>query len=109
MKSCKKYTALFLLLVFAWALLPGPLLHEFFADHHDTACELQHDSSTAQVEATHTHCDIFTTNSPVYDAPRLVVFTQPIAEAGGEVVCALTQHYLRPLIGNTLSRGPPAA
>jgi len=76
----KKHIAFFLLLVFSWVLLPASLVHEVFADHVDTDCHFDHYASGSQVESIHTHCDIFKTNTPLYDIPKLavVVKSQPV-------------------------------
>ena len=74
MQKSKKPIAFFLLLVFSWVLMPAELTHEIFADHTDTDCHADHSTANAQVESIHTHCDIFETNTPIYDIPELAVF-----------------------------------
>jgi hypothetical protein len=77
MQKLKKHIAFFLFLVFSWVLLPASLSHEIFADHTDTDCHADHLTSGAQIESIHTHCDIFETNTPVYDIPQLVICSKP--------------------------------
>ncbi len=67
----KKYIAIFLLLVFSLVALPPSVLHSAFANHTDTAdnyCDYFHKDLGTHVESSHTSCDIFKTNTPVYNA-----------------------------------------
>ena len=67
----KKYIAGFLLLVFSLVALPPSVLHNAFANHTDTAdnyCDFYHKDLGTHIESSHTSCDIFKTNTPVYDA-----------------------------------------
>lgn len=77
MQKIKKHIAFFLLLVFSWVLLPASIVHEVFADHIDTDCHDSHSNSATQIESIHTHCDIFETNTPLYDIPQLTVCVKP--------------------------------
>ena len=78
MKWYKKHISVFLLLALTWVLLPGAFVHELFANHKDTVCEHDHSSDESNFESPHTHCDIFKTNSPIYDVPKLVSCVNPI-------------------------------
>ncbi|MEI8137470.1 MAG: hypothetical protein WCH21_09130 [Bacteroidota bacterium] len=77
MQKIKKHIAFLLLLIFSWVLLPASIIHEVFADHIDTDCHADHEKSGAQIESIHTHCDIFETNTTLYDIPQLVVCSKP--------------------------------
>ncbi|HTA61309.1 MAG TPA: hypothetical protein VK835_02590 [Bacteroidia bacterium] len=71
MQKIKKYIAGFLLLVFSLVALPPSVLHNAFANHTDTAdnyCDFYHKDLGTHVESEHITCDIFKTNTPVYDA-----------------------------------------
>jgi len=71
MQIVKKHIAVFLLLVFSIVALPPSVLHKAFANHTDTAdnyCDYYHKDLGTHVESSHTSCDIFKTNSPVYNA-----------------------------------------
>ncbi|MBA2611095.1 MAG: hypothetical protein H0U95_03930 [Bacteroidetes bacterium] len=109
MQKFKKYIAFFLLLVFSWVLLPAALSHEIFADHEDTDCHFDHKITSASVEATHTHCNIFTTNTPLYDIPELVVFAkiQPILINESVTTIESSYFHLAQLLLPT--RAPPTA
>ena len=70
-QKIKKFIAGFLLLVFSLVALPPSLLHSAFANHTDTAdnyCDFYHKDLGTHIESSHTTCDIFKTNTPVYDA-----------------------------------------
>lgn len=76
MKKLNTYISYFLLLAFAWVILPTHTIHDIFANHHDTAdnfCKLYHSHLGTHVEEQHTHCDILNVNTPVYHAPQLVI------------------------------------
>ncbi|MEO6303709.1 MAG: hypothetical protein ABIP51_11125 [Bacteroidia bacterium] len=109
MQKINKHIAFFLLLIFTWVLMPASIAHEVFADHQDTDCHFDHNSTATNVEAIHTHCDIFETNSPIYDIPKLTVFTQPIPVLIIEVKAKFQNSYfhLAQLILPT--RAPPVA
>ena len=77
MQKIKKHISCFLLLVFSWVLIPASLSHEIFADHIDTDCHSDHLLKSTQVESIHTHCDVFKTNTPLYDVPELICFSVP--------------------------------
>lgn len=71
MQKIKKYIAGFLLLVFSLVALPPSVLHSTFANHIDRAdnyCDFYHKDLGTHIESEHTSCDIFKTNTPVYDA-----------------------------------------
>ena len=71
MQKIKKYIASFLLLVFSLVALPPSVLHNAFANHTDTVdnyCDFYHKDLGTHVESSHTSCDVFKTNTPVYDA-----------------------------------------
>gem|GEM_PF-1216313 len=70
-QKIKKHISIFLLLVFSLVALPPSVLHNAFANHTDTAdnyCDYFHKDLGTHIESTHTSCDIFKTNTPVYDA-----------------------------------------
>jgi hypothetical protein len=70
-QKIKKYIAVFLLLIFSLVALPPSVLHNAFANHTDTAdnyCDFYHKDLGTHIESTHTTCDIFKTNSPIYDS-----------------------------------------
>lgn len=74
MKTAKKYLALFLLLVISFTAAPAPLLHNLLADHTDAAenhCRFYHKDLGCHIEEQQEHCDIFKTNTPLYDAIAL--------------------------------------
>jgi hypothetical protein len=103
----KKYLSVFLLFVFSWLLLPPVLLHRIFANHHDTVCDLKHRHSVTTVEALHIHCDIFTTNTPVYDAPELAALAKPIRVLIAELACKIHFLYLQATLNLLPARAPP--
>ncbi len=75
MQKAKKHIAVFLLLVFSFVALPPSLLHKAFANHTDTAdnyCDYYHKDLGTHIEGSHTSCDIFKTNTPVYDALKVL-------------------------------------
>ncbi|HEX7413858.1 MAG TPA: hypothetical protein VF411_07405 [Bacteroidia bacterium] len=75
MQKVEKHIAIFLLLVFSLVALPPSLLHKAFANHVDTAdnyCDYFHKGIGTHIESTHTSCDIFKTNTPVYDALKVL-------------------------------------
>ena len=75
MQKIKKHIAVFLLLVFSLVALPTSLLHDAFANHTDTVdnyCDYYHKDLGTHVENSHTRCDIFKTNTPVYDALKVL-------------------------------------
>ncbi|MHB8260014.1 MAG: hypothetical protein ACYDCN_05220 [Bacteroidia bacterium] len=75
MQSIKKHIALFLLFVFLLVAFPPSLLHKAFANHTDTAdnyCHYFHKDIGTHIENTHTNCDFFKTNTPVYDVLKVL-------------------------------------
>jgi len=81
-KKGKNYIAIFLVLAFAWAILPAHTIHHWFADHEDTAdnyCLTHHSHLGIHIEERHTHCEILQFDSPVYNAPVLVQLNTPNA------------------------------
>jgi hypothetical protein len=74
-QKIKKHIAVFLLLVFSLVALPPSVLHNAFANHIDTAdnyCDYFHKDLGTHVESSHTSCDIFKTNTPVYNALQVL-------------------------------------
>jgi hypothetical protein len=74
-QKIKKHIAVFLLLVFSLVALPPSILHDTFANHTDRVdnyCDFYHKDLGTHVESAHTTCDIFKTNTPVYDVLTLV-------------------------------------
>jgi hypothetical protein len=74
MQKIKKHIAVFLLLVFSLVALPPSVLHNAFANHIDTQdnyCDYFHKDLGTHLESSHTSCDIFKTNTPVYDALKV--------------------------------------
>jgi len=74
MQKWRKALAAFLLTVFSVVALPAPVLHELFANHTDVAdnhCRYYHKDLGRHVEEQQTHCDIFKTNTPLYDAVNI--------------------------------------
>jgi hypothetical protein len=106
MKNCKKYISIFLLLVFQWIFFPGSVLHEVFADHHDTECFNTHDGELT-LEQAHTHCAIFEIHAPVYDVPGLIVLDTPLPQVIGSGFYAPVNPYYIPGQLNLPSRAPP--
>ncbi len=109
MQKFKRYTAFFLLLVFSWVILPASLSHEIFADHEDTDCHFDHNSNTASVETTHTHCDVFKTNTPVYDSPELAVFKKAELVLVSELLAKFENSYFHLAQTQLPARAPPVA
>ena len=107
MKYCKKYISVFLLLVFTWVILPPSFVHECFANHQDTECLPDHDHESAHVESLHKHCDIFKTNTPLYDIPQLTVFEKPVRKLVAEVYTGSRPVYFSTAHCAYGSRGPP--
>jgi hypothetical protein len=105
----KRHIAFFLLLVFNWVLLPASLSHEIFADHEDTDCHFDHTTTTTSVESIHTHCDVFQTNTPVYDIPELAIFKKAELILANELLAKFENSYFH--LSQTLlpSRAPPLA
>jgi hypothetical protein len=74
-QKIKQYIAGFLLAVFSLVALPPSVLHNAFANHTDTAdnyCDYFHKDLGTHIESSHTSCDIFKTNTPVYDALKVL-------------------------------------
>ncbi len=74
MQPIKRYIASFLLLVLGFNALPAHLLHEVFAHHTDAAenhCKFYHKDLGRHIEQKEDHCDVFKTNTPLYDAVTL--------------------------------------
>lgn len=70
----KRYISILLLTVFAIAVLPAPALHEWFADHTDAAenhCRFYHKDLGCHIEKQQEHCDLFKTQTPLYDAAKV--------------------------------------
>lgn len=109
MQKFKKHIAFFLLLVFSWVLLPASLSHEIFADHEDTDCHFDHNSKTTSIEATHTHCDIFETNAPVYDIPTFVAFNKAQPVLICELLTKFENSYFHLAQQLLPTRAPPVA
>ena len=61
-EKVKRHIAIFLLAVFSIAMAPPSLWHKAFANK---------DLGT-HIESSHTSCDIFKTNTPVYDALKVL-------------------------------------
>ena len=75
MQKIKKHIAILLLLVFSLVALPPSLWHSAFANHTDTTdnyCDYYHKDLGTHIESSHTSCDIFKTNTPVYDALKVL-------------------------------------
>ncbi|MEO8760085.1 MAG: hypothetical protein ABI448_04290 [Bacteroidia bacterium] len=75
MQKIKKHITLFLLLVFSLVALPPSVLHSAFANHTDTAdnyCHYYHKDLGTHIECSHTSCDIFKANTPIYDALKVL-------------------------------------
>ncbi len=109
MQKFKRYIAFFLLLVFSWVILPASLSHKIFADHEDTDCHFDHNSKTASVETTHTHCDVFKTNTPVYDTPELAVFKKAELVLVSELLAKFESSYFHLAQTQLPARAPPLA
>jgi len=109
MQKSKKHIAFFLLLVFSWVLMPAELTHEIFADHTDTDCHANHSALSAQVETIHTHCDIFETNTPVYDIPELTVFKKAELILVNELLTKFENSYFHLSQTQIPARAPPVS
>lgn len=75
MGKAKRHIAIFLLAVFSVVMLPTSLWHTAFANHTDIAdnyCDFYHKDLGTHLENSHTSCDIFKTNTPVYDALKVL-------------------------------------
>ena len=75
MQKVKKHIAVLLVLFFSLVVLPTSLWHSAFANHTDTAdnfCDYYHKNLGTHIESSHTSCDIFKTNTPVYDALKVL-------------------------------------
>ena len=112
MQHLKKQLAVFLLFAFFWAMLPGPLLHAMFADHHDTAdneCAVHHKGLGLHVEKQHVHCEVLKVQGPAYDQPALLVCrdARPVWHERFAAAPRITYYHLR--FHTKPSRGPPAA
>ncbi len=107
MQRFKRHIAFFLLLVLSWVILPASLSHEIFADHEDTDCHFDHNSTTTAVEATHTHCDVFQTNAPVYDIPELAVFKKAELVLVSELLTKFETSYFHLAQTQLPARAPP--
>ncbi|MEO8762178.1 MAG: hypothetical protein ABI388_11660 [Bacteroidia bacterium] len=112
MQKIKKHIAVFLLLVFSLVALPPSVLHSAFANHTDTAdnyCAYYHKDLGTHIESSHTSCAIFKTNTPVYDALKVLhtlsVFRVIISQY--KITEVLTASY-SPKI-NLPARAPPIA
>ena len=74
-EKVKRHIAIFLLAVFSIAMAPPSLWHKAFANHVDTVdnyCDFYHKDLGTHIESSHTSCDIFKTNTPVYDALKVL-------------------------------------
>lgn len=112
MQRFKTYTSVFLLSVFLWIQFPPSLLHAAFANHRDTddtECHLFHHSLGTHIEQEHVHCDIFKTNSPLYDSPRLTQAVKIIMVLLAEYQPATTGTYRHTYRVTLPPRGPPTA
>jgi hypothetical protein len=110
MQRIKKHIAVLLLLVFSLAALPHSLLHKAFANHTDTEdnyCDFYHKDLGTHLEGAHTNCDIFKTNTPIYDA---LTVTNDVT-AYRTIISVYQVSKLSPYIVETnlsvSSRGPP--
>jgi hypothetical protein len=109
MDFLKKYSSVFLLLVFTWVVLPPSFVHEVFGDHTDTECLPAHDHLTAQLEGKHRHCDVFQVLTPVYKAPELVVFQKPVRLLLEEISIYDQAPHRSSYLVHLKSRGPPVS
>jgi len=110
-KRINTYIAYFLLVAFSWVITPTHTIHEFFADHHDTAdnfCKLNHAHLGTHIEQQHTHCDILDLNTPVYSAPQLVSVTNITLTVNTLVYADYQSRFVSFSVCNLPSRGPPA-
>lgn len=96
--------------MFAWVLLPGHLIHEAFASHHDTddeECHLYHKHLGIHFEEKHVHCDIFRTNAPLYEQPQVTSFPQPIYELLFELSERISNLCIHTFSYSLPARAPP--
>jgi len=112
MERLKKQISLFLLLVFGLASFPAPVLHDLLADHTDAAdnhCRYYHKDLGRHIEEQQEHCDVFKTNTPLYDALKvqndIKLYVCVISAYTGSEIAPL--YATKPL--NLPSRAPPTA
>jgi hypothetical protein len=111
-KKLNTYMARFLLLAFAWVLIPSHTIHDLFADHHDTAdnyCKLYHAHLGTHMEEQHTHCEILKLDSPVYNLIDLVSLECCFTVISTSVPQFKTRAFSADLSYNLPSRAPPVA
>jgi hypothetical protein len=73
MHKFQRYISSFLLSVFLLVILPTPFLHDIFADHtdeKDNYCHFYHRDLGKHIEQQEYHCDLFKTQTPLYDAVK---------------------------------------
>jgi hypothetical protein len=110
LNKLKQYIAAFLVSVFAWVLLPAPMVHELFADHEDTAHDFckTHGHTGLHIEEKHTHCEILKTNTPVYNTPVFVSFQTSEVVLISEINTVSQSGYYTTSYVSIPARGPPA-
>ncbi|HWY38723.1 MAG TPA: hypothetical protein VNY73_09205 [Bacteroidia bacterium] len=73
MRKFQRYISFFLLSVFLLVILPTPFLHDIFSDHadqKDNYCHFYHKDLGKHIEEQEHHCDLFKTQTPLYDAVK---------------------------------------
>ncbi len=101
------YIARFLLLVFSWAIIPGGLAHELFADHTDTECHPHEHLGEPKFETKHRHCEIFEAEGPLYEKPEQAALAQ-VSCTPAELIAALSLEGFAFSTASCCDRGPPA-
>ena len=107
MLKLKKYISIFLLLLFAWVITPTQILHNVFANHTDTDCDFDHNKGGLHVESKHTHCDIFKTNTTLYNTPKITNSVKLILVLIDELKIKQQAFYFYTNKVNLPARAPP--
>lgn len=105
-RTLRTYFAYLTLAIMLTVMVPTSSWHELFADHHDTECVAFGETT---LEAPHTHCDVFSTNSPVYLPVEVIAHLHLLQE-----ICCVVNTPEATLLSNTpiallAARGPPTS
>jgi hypothetical protein len=92
--------------------VPAPIVHDLFASHTDAAenhCRYYHKDLGCHLEEQQEHCDLFKTNTPLYDALAVGHVISLYVTCGADYKsirpCPVSWRQLR----NLPARAPPTA
>ncbi len=89
-------------------LIPKSVVHDLFADHTDTVCDFDHNKGDLHVEAKHTHCELFNTNTTLYHHPQISIFSKPVLSIVSEFKAGIENPYFYSTLKILPARAPPA-